>query len=335
MTAVVYARKVSAAPAAEPAAAAAPSLALTVAPRWREAERRHHDRVDALLAGRRERAARGEKHPVEDFLFTYYSLRPARLRRWHPGAGVVLPGAEHGERAGWRDHHVVRSPAAGTPPDGTLPDGVPAAGVTLDVAAWLARRGDALRHVRDLLAATAARPLHLSCFGLHEWAMVYRLPADDVRHAGWPLRLGAAGTDDVVESLRIRCTHHDAFRFFTPAARPLNAVQPRREDQLALEQPGCLHATMDLYKWAYKLLPAIPSPLVVDAFELARDVRLLDMRASPYDLRALGHEPVPIETAEGRATYVEQQREFATRGARLRATLLAQCEVLLGGPPPR
>ena len=330
MTAVVYARKVSVAPAEPAAEPAAPSLALTAAPRWRDAERRHHDRVDVLLAGRRERAARGEKHPVEDFLFTYYSLRPARLRRWHPGAGVVLPGAERGERAGWRDHHVVRSTAAGT-----SPDGVPAAGVTLDVAAWLARRGEALRHVRDLLAATASRPPHLSCFGLHEWAMVYRLPADDVRHAGWPLRLGAAGTDDVVESQPIRCTHHDAFRFFTPVARPLNAVQPHREDQVTLEQPGCLHATMDLYKWAYKLLPAIPSPLVVDAFELARDVRVLDMRASPYDLRALGHEPVPIETAAGRATYVEQQREFAARGARLRATLLAHCEALLGGAPPR
>ena len=33
------------------------------------------------------------KHPVHDFLFTYYSQRPAQLRRWHPGYGVALAGA--------------------------------------------------------------------------------------------------------------------------------------------------------------------------------------------------------------------------------------------------
>ena len=29
---------------------------------------------------------------VLDFLFTYYSHRPARLEEWHPGPGVVLLG---------------------------------------------------------------------------------------------------------------------------------------------------------------------------------------------------------------------------------------------------
>jgi hypothetical protein len=287
---------------------------------WQGAESAHHERVDALLADRLARASRGGKHPVEDFLFTYYGLRPARLRRWHPGAGVVLLGDAATARLSWR-HQV----GVGTD------DGL---GVTLDLPGFLARRGDAVRHVRDLLAATAGRPPQLGCFGLHEWAMVYRLPADDVRHAGWPLRLGADGTDAVVETHRIRCTHHDAFRFFTPAARPLNQLQPRREDQLALEQPGCLHTTMDLYKWAYKLLPAVPSELVADAFVLARDVRGLDMRASPYDLQALGYEPVPIETPEGRAAYVEQQRAFAERAAPLRARLLSLSDRLLRTSPP-
>jgi hypothetical protein len=65
---------------------------------------------------------------------------------------------------------------------------------------------------------------------------------------------------------------------------------------------------------------------VVDAFVLARDVRELDMRASPYDLSALGYEPVPIELAEGRAVYVAAQRSFAGRGAALRARLLAELD---------
>jgi hypothetical protein len=267
---------------------------------WRQLEAEHHERVDAALAGHRARRARGESHPVEDFLFTYYSYRPSQLRRWHPGVGVSLRADDGAE-------------------------------TTLDARAFLARRADAVRQVLALLRATAVRPANLGCFGLHEWAMVYRLPHDDVRHAGWPLRLDGPATDAVVESHRLRCSHFDAFRFFTPDAAPRNEVRPRprRETQVQLDQPGCLHATMDLYKWAHKLAPATPSSLVMDCFELARDVRTLDMRASPYDLRALGYLPVPIETADGKAEYVAAQRVFAERAAPLRSALVEVCDRLL------
>ncbi|MGH3330534.1 MAG: 3-methyladenine DNA glycosylase, partial [Nocardioidaceae bacterium] len=95
------------------------------------------------------------------------------------------------------------------------------------------------------------------------------------------------------------------------------------------EQPGCLHAGMDLYKHAYRLTPMISSDLVADCFELARDIRVLDMRASPYDLSGLGYSPVRIETVEGKQEYVEAQRSFAERGAPLRHRLIADCERLL------
>jgi hypothetical protein len=150
--------------------------------------------------------------------------------------------------------------------------------------------------------------------------MVYR--TDAPRHGRLPLRLGPAGTDAVVESLPVRCSHHDAFRFFTDAARPLNALQPARSEQVANEQPGCLHATMDLYKWAYKLFPAVPAELVADCFELAAEVRELDMRASPYDLTALGYRPVRIETPDGRTEYARAQAGFARRAAPLRTRLI-------------
>ena len=84
----------------------------------------------------------------------------------------------------------------------------------------------------------------------------------------------------MVEAHPIRCSHFDAFRFFTPAV-DRNRLQPTRETQPELEQPGCLHAGMDLYKWAYKLSPATPGELVADCFELAVEIRELDMRASP------------------------------------------------------
>jgi hypothetical protein len=53
------------------------------------------------------------------------------------------------------------------------------------------------------------------------------------------------------------------------------------------------------------------------------------MRASPYDLRALGFPPIAIETPAGRAEYEQHQRSFAVRGEPLRARLIALCARLL------
>ncbi|PKW25921.1 3-methyladenine DNA glycosylase [Phycicoccus duodecadis] len=290
---------------------------------WTALERAHAERVDSATAGHRARRAGGRPHPVEDFLFRYYQHSPARLRRWHPGAGVLLEGAATGERTGWRHHRVVGD------------------GVELDLGAFLETRGDTVRFVRELLTATLSRPPHLGCFGLHEWAMVHRLPADDVRHPGWPLRLGPDGTDAVLERHTLRCSHVDAARFFTDSAVPRNTLTPTRATQVAMEQPGCLHAGMDVYKWCFKLAPLVPSDLTADAFDLARDIRVLDMQASPYDLRELGYEPVPVESAEGKVAYLERQRAFTERSNGLRRRLVDVLDAALadrprphGGQPP-
>jgi len=179
-----------------------------------------------------------------------------------------------------------------------------------------------VRFVQRLLTATAAVPAQFGCFGLHEWAMVYQMPESDLRHRGRRLRLGRAGTDQVVREHQIRCGHYDAFRFFTDAARPRNQLQPTQDGRIGMEQPGCLHASMDLYKWAYRLLPVTSSDLVADAFELARAIREIDMRASPYDLADLGYPPIPIETAAGKAEYVTRQRDFSARAQVIRGRLL-------------
>ena len=55
-----------------------------------------------------------------------------------------------------------------------------------------------------------------------------------------------------------------------------------------MEQPGCLHAAMDVYKWATKLGPLVPGDLLLDCFELAREIRRTDMQASPYDVSSYG-----------------------------------------------
>lgn len=255
----------------------------------------------------------GRAHPVADFLFVYYNNSPARLRRWHPGPGVRLLDAAGSEHATWRHYRVDT--------DGS---------VELDVDSFVAQRGSTVRFVRELLEATLSRPAFTGCFGLHEWAMVYRLDQDEVRHDRWPLRLGARGTDEVVEAHQVRCSHYDAFRFFTAEASGRNALQPTRSTQLTMEQPGCLHAGMDVYKWCFKLAPAVPGNLTLDAFELAADIRTLDMQASPYDLSGLGLEPIRIETAEGKREYASAQKDFTDRSNTLRRRLLDVCEALVG-----
>ena len=85
---------------------------------------------------------------------------------------------------------------------------------------------------------------------------------------------------------------------------------------------------MDLYKHAFRLSPAVSSDLVADCFELARDIRVLDMRASPYDLADLGFAPIRIETPSGKQEYAAAQRAFAERAAPLRDRLAEEYEVL-------
>jgi hypothetical protein len=293
-----------------------PAADLTVslpASTWGRLALAHEERADALTAGRRARKASGERHAIDDFVYDYYGTRPSVLRRWHPGLGVLLEPGTNGAapHAQWRWYAIDA-------------DGV----VGLDQAAFLADRAESVRFVHRLLSAIASRPAFTGCFGLHEWAMVYR--QDDHRHP-MPLRLGQRGTDEVVESHQIRCTHFDAFRFFTPQAVNLNRLRPTREGQVELDQPGCLHASMDCHKWAVKLGPAVPGELALDCFELAGDIRLLDMQASPYDFSSYGEPTVAIETPEGKAEYVARQREFALRAGELRGQLIAVCATLLKG----
>jgi hypothetical protein len=283
---------------------------------WQARRRAHEERADSLTAGHRARRAARARHAIDDFLYDYYGTRPSVLRRWHPGVGAGLEPGPHGPAP----HRQWRWYA-------TDADGV----VSFDAAAFLADRADSVHFIHRLLSSIAARPAFTGCFGLHEWAMVYR--QREHRHP-LPLRLGQEGTDAVVEAHQIRCTHFDAFRFFTPDAVSLNRLQPTRASQVDLDQPGCLHAAMDCHKWATKLGPAIPGDLALDCFELARDLRLLDMQASPYDLSSYGQPAVAIETPEGKAEYVARQREFSQRAGQLRARLIDACTALLAGVEP-
>ena len=280
---------------------------------WQARRKAHEVRVKVWTDPHRARALRGEKHPVYDFLFGYYHNRPGWLRQWHPGPNVALAGYAANEYLRWPEYRSSDN------------------GVALDREALPAHRREFVEWLRGLLTGMEKRPASFSCFGAHEGAMVYRQSPSEIRHKTYPLRFPPAEIQQIVEANPINCTHFDAFRFFTEPARPLNRHQPTRETVSGMEQRGCLHANMDLYKWAFKLAPFTASELVADCFALARDIREVDMRASPYDLRSIGFEPIPVETAEGRLEYEDHQRRFAARGEPFRARLLEVCEWLIEG----
>lgn len=279
------------------------------APQWRRLEAEHAQRVDDELADIIDRRNSGSKHPVDDFLFQYYNVRPSQLRTWCPGIGVGLAGAEG---SSVRRFHSVRGRA-----------------LWCDASEILARRGPTVEKAHQLLSAALDAQPRFGCFGMHEWAMVYGLAPGQTRHPYLPLRFHPDEVARVVEEVGCRCSHIDAFRFFTPPARSLNLLLPTRENQVQLDQPGCLHVNMDLYKWAGKLSPAVSSELLFDTFLLARDIRVVDMQASAYDLAAWGLDPIRVETAEGRVEYARLQRGFTERAQPLRRQLVEVCEQLI------
>jgi hypothetical protein len=244
-------------------------------------------------------------------MFEYYSYTPTKLETWFPGTGVTLEvDADH---------------------EFDFPNYVSADGQSELDTAYRDKHRNRIESTLELLIKTQSREEVFNCFGLHEWAMVYQIDRQQTRHAD-PLRVSQQQVNSLVDEVGLRCTHIDAFRFFTEGAAPQNANQlniiPTRENQKEVEQPGCLHANMDLYKHCMWFQPMLPGALVLDSFELARDARALDMQASPYDLSGYGYLPIKMEEKTGRATYVARQRQIAQRAQILRSRLIAA----LGAP---
>jgi len=271
---------------------------------WQARAREHLERVQRWTGPRRERRSRHEQHPVYDFLFQYYMYSAGKLEDWHPSPGEALADSPEGrERFG--------------PPLYLASDGL----IRRDLSTLTEEERDRRRATVKLLAATEERPANFGCYGVHEWAMVYG--GHDIRHTEIaPLRLPQEAVDGFVESRPVVCSHFDAFRFFAPDAKPLNRMELDYPTRHEVEQPGCVHANMDLYRWAYESMPWVGSELLWETFELAVDLRVLDMQASPYDLRDFGMEPVRVETNEGKDEYRLRQRMFSERAAVLRLKLI-------------
>jgi hypothetical protein len=277
--------------------------------KWKAEKASHERRVDELLNDFLEARSRHEKNPVMDFLFEYYAFRPANLRKWSPGIGVKL------SYSGFDDLPEIS--------EITVEDDI--AFVSPDL--FPEKRISSLKWMLMMLKNTQSRKPAFGCFGMHEWAMVYK--TENPRHNQVPLRMEPDELAEFVESRPLLCTHFDAFRFFTKPAKPMNKYELSREKFHETEQPGCIHSNMDLYKWAFKMYPWIPSSLILKAFELAVEARYIDMQASPYDLREQGLEPIKIETEEGRRIYRQKQEMIFEKGRLIRDQIIQSMQHLL------
>ncbi len=275
---------------------------------WQQQKADHEQQISELIDDYLERRSHQQKDPVMDFLFEYYAFRPSHLKRWSPGLGSLL----------------LDSSARDWPFDEMASVG---GDCYLDVEDFDRARTSSIKWILDVLQQSAQRKPSFGCFGMHEWAMVYK--ADHLRHDYLSLRMEKEELAEFVESRPLVCTHFDAFRFFTDEAKPQNKHDLNRDNFAEMEQPGCLHTNMDLYKWAFKMYPWISSNTIRKAFTLAIDTRIMDMRASPYDLRERGLEPIKIETDAGRKEYMKKQMAIYERSQPIRQQLIAEYQHLL------
>ena len=281
----------------------------------------HRERINHLLCGE---LHKDKAHPIFNFIHQYFHFSMKRLHIYSPGVGVnVLDELtyirRHPELA--RCLNVNERQARLVPPP------------------FSPGKLASLRTTLALLKNTANKAPLLSCFGLHEWAMLYDNEVPSA-HQALPLRVSRAVIREAAGGGRLRCTHFDAVRHFAPGARFLNnsPTTPTRANQHLTDQPGCVHVSMDLFKWASKLFPLIDSEIILEALAVALQAREVDMRASPYDLTAYRHgqlggtfrcDPICVETPEGRRQYAVEQGRLYAMAAPVRVRLIQGYEAVL------
>jgi len=282
-----------------------------------------------------------KQHPIYNFLHTYYRYPIADLKKYSPGMNVILDDINDNDI----DKYFIRKYLYQEKENSNSYIYKPIIPLQADGSkGWIN-----INRVKTILENTINRTPNFACFGLHEWAMLYsgrvntleasssssiyhkkngniinlEKPLD--KHQDVPLRVTQNAIDDIVEGIGLHCTHYDAFRFFHPRSQPFNDVNPlTRETQHEYETPACVHASMDLFKYAYQIYPFIDSELLIDSIQLALACRKVDMLASPYDVsQYVNDEPIRVETSEGRKAYILEQEKLIERAAPIRQKLLA------------
>ena len=293
---------------------------------WATAAHEHRRSMEKLLypssvGTLKERRHQVSEHPIYNFLHTYYRYSAESLMKYSPGANVRLEGVERED---------LKPSGLLHPKFALLKDGALQYCAFDNMTDFTgAKKLHILKRNHEILRSSSQRQPLFSCYGLHEWAMLYK---DHEKHQKQlALRVSQQTIDEVVEEIPLRCTHYDAFRFFAPDAKPHNAIQlDSRESQLAREQPACIHATMDLFKYAYTLYPLCSSDLLRECLALAFRARYTDMRASPYAVHQFEgcEKEIAVETPQGRAEYAREQEDLLEASRPVRSRVLEAYDLL-------
>ena len=309
---------------------------------WRAQAAHHRRRVHKLLSPGF--VAGSDKlddaNPVYNFLSQYYNVRGTkgirRLARWSPGLDVLLEGATQQDIvSGGVSSRACNTSMLTKKGLALCPEG--ATYKSRDFVASSEPAAYIWNH--SLLCRTQQNPIVLNCFGMHEWAMVYQpdhRPAFSAKYqSALRFRLSQADVNSVVESNELRCSHLDALRMFSPAAQQLpnqfgNIGSKTRESQTSIEQAACVHSSLDLFRFAWKLSPFCSSGIVMDCLEMALKARRVDVAAGPYDCLEYGIDPILVETEQGKREYRNRQIQLMKEGKTVRDALIAQYEGLIG-----
>lgn len=292
-----------------------------------EASVNHYNKLKLLLypAGQTLTHSRHlvHDHPIYNFLHRYYRYSKEDLRRYSPGMYVYLKDFQ-------KANPLIKDRVSNKL---LIFDDLGGAYFSKNNLEEKLKASTLVFLMRnfELLKATSKRSPFFGCFGMHEWAMLYSGNQNGSKpYNCYQKQLKTRVNQDTIDSVvrssgLLKCTHFDAWRFFHPDAQSINSFQKiTRDDQLELEQPGCVHANMDLFRFAFHIYPLISSDLLLKVLEIALWARKIDLRASPYDVSMyLGcEEPLLVETSEGRKKYIKEQEKLATEAFPIRKELL-------------
>jgi hypothetical protein len=278
-------------------------------------------------------------HPVYNFIHTYYDFSFKDLSQFSPGVNCLLEDVTEDDITIGLLHPSFLNSSGSDPSAGNCSSTSFYSVKTFQN--YLNDHNGRYRHASmffnyEILKNTMKKAPFFGCFGYHEWAMLYsgrKDPSLRKAHQQLELRVPQETIDNLVETQGLlKCTHYDAIRFFQYETKEWNQLHPfHRRQQPVHEQPGCIHANMDLFRYAYQLYPLISSDLLLKALQIALLARTIDIRASPYD--ATGFEgcekPIKVETTEGKKEYFIEQESLYQKAKIVRNELFLYYECIL------
>ena len=176
---------------------------------WAVSAMAHKLRVEKLLQGN---LYKDPNHPIYNFIFNYFFFKPSTLFQYSAGLDAILALDESFQK-------FLNPKGLSKNSDGIFYDP--------NLHFRTQNQKESITFTLSLLQSVYGRAPSFCCFGLHEWAMLYRvnesgnMPSKCSPRQALPLRLSQDDIKKIVESNNIRCSHIDAFRFFTPLARYL------------------------------------------------------------------------------------------------------------------